>query len=246
LQKFSTCPYQFLLSAIYRLEPSQDPEPLQKLDPLTRGALFHKVQAELFRALHTERLYENSPLARERLKLIDDQMDDFYEKYRPAKLAYYSNVTVIAQTAGAHRDYAEALMRQRQFTQAIEEEKKALALDPKFEDVYFNIGRYYEQAGQFHLAITNYLKQLDADPMDDRISLALGRVHYKLNEHTKALACLYRANKEYDRFENHLYLSQVLEALGRKDEADQEFQKGLQFGNKVDPSPVDATGRARR
>ncbi len=30
LQKFSTCPYQFLLSAIYRLEPPQDPEPLQR------------------------------------------------------------------------------------------------------------------------------------------------------------------------------------------------------------------------
>jgi ATP-dependent helicase/nuclease subunit B len=54
LQKFSVCPYQFLLSAIYRLEPSQEPEPLQKLDPLTRGALFHEVQAEFFRALHLE------------------------------------------------------------------------------------------------------------------------------------------------------------------------------------------------
>jgi ATP-dependent helicase/nuclease subunit B len=52
LQKFSSCPYQFLLSAIYRLEPSQEPEPLQKLDPLTRGALFHEVQAEFFRELH--------------------------------------------------------------------------------------------------------------------------------------------------------------------------------------------------
>jgi CRISPR/Cas system-associated exonuclease Cas4 (RecB family) len=51
LQKFSACPYQFLLSAIYRLEPAQEPEPLQKLDPLTRGALFHEVQAEFFRAM---------------------------------------------------------------------------------------------------------------------------------------------------------------------------------------------------
>jgi CRISPR/Cas system-associated exonuclease Cas4 (RecB family) len=51
LQKFASCPYQFLLSAIYRLEPSEEPEPLQKLDPLTRGALFHEVQAEFFRAL---------------------------------------------------------------------------------------------------------------------------------------------------------------------------------------------------
>ena len=51
LQKFASCPYQFLLSAIYRLEPAEEPEPLQKLDPLTRGALFHEVQAEFFRAM---------------------------------------------------------------------------------------------------------------------------------------------------------------------------------------------------
>jgi len=51
LQKFSSCPYQFLLSAIYRFEPADEPEPLQKLDPLTRGALFHEAQAEFFREL---------------------------------------------------------------------------------------------------------------------------------------------------------------------------------------------------
>ncbi len=51
LQKFASCPYQFLLSAIYRLQPPQETEPLQKLDPLTRGALFHEVQAEFFRDL---------------------------------------------------------------------------------------------------------------------------------------------------------------------------------------------------
>jgi len=51
LQKFATCPYQFLLSAIYRLQPNDEPEPLQRLDPLTRGALFHEVQAEFFRSM---------------------------------------------------------------------------------------------------------------------------------------------------------------------------------------------------
>jgi RecB family exonuclease len=54
LQKFATCPYQFLLSAVYRLEPADEPEPLQRLDPLTRGALFHEAQAEFFRAMQHE------------------------------------------------------------------------------------------------------------------------------------------------------------------------------------------------
>jgi ATP-dependent helicase/nuclease subunit B len=54
LQKFAACPYQFFLSAIHRLEPAEEPEPLQRLDPLTRGALFHEVQARFFRALQAE------------------------------------------------------------------------------------------------------------------------------------------------------------------------------------------------
>jgi ATP-dependent helicase/nuclease subunit B len=51
LQRFASCPYQFLLSAVYRLEPNKEPEALQRLDPLTRGAIFHEAQARFFRAL---------------------------------------------------------------------------------------------------------------------------------------------------------------------------------------------------
>jgi CRISPR/Cas system-associated exonuclease Cas4 (RecB family) len=51
LQRFATCPYQFLLATIYRLEPWDEPEPLVRMDPLTRGGLFHKVQAEFYRAM---------------------------------------------------------------------------------------------------------------------------------------------------------------------------------------------------
>src|SRR5262249_25484258 len=49
LQRFATCPYQFLLATIYRLEPWDEPEPLVRLDPLTRGSLFHTAQTEFYR-----------------------------------------------------------------------------------------------------------------------------------------------------------------------------------------------------
>jgi ATP-dependent helicase/nuclease subunit B len=55
LQKFTTCPYQFALSAVYRLEPNLEPEPLQRLDPLTKGAIFHEIQAGFFRTLHARK-----------------------------------------------------------------------------------------------------------------------------------------------------------------------------------------------
>lgn len=51
LQRFARCPYQFLLATIYRLEPRDEIQPLERMDPLTRGRLFHEVQAEFIRAL---------------------------------------------------------------------------------------------------------------------------------------------------------------------------------------------------
>lgn len=89
LQKFATCPYQFLLSAIQRLEPAQEPEPLQKLDPLTRGALFHKVQAEFFRALHRDGRLPVTPASLgDALACLDqvvaDTAAEYYEQLAPA------------------------------------------------------------------------------------------------------------------------------------------------------------------
>ena len=54
LQKFTLCPYQFALSAINRLQPNQEPEPLQRLDPLTKGSIFHEAQALFFRAMRDD------------------------------------------------------------------------------------------------------------------------------------------------------------------------------------------------
>jgi ATP-dependent helicase/nuclease subunit B len=89
LQRFATCPYQFLLSAIFRLEPNEEPEPLQRLDPLTRGAIFHEAQARFFRALQRSR---NLPVTDDRLdqalgvieRTIDEVAGEYYELLAPA------------------------------------------------------------------------------------------------------------------------------------------------------------------
>lgn len=53
LQHFAACPYRFFLAAMQRLEPRREITPLEQLDPLTRGQLVHRVQAETLRALAT-------------------------------------------------------------------------------------------------------------------------------------------------------------------------------------------------
>jgi hypothetical protein len=61
LQRFAACPYQFMLAAIYRLAPLEEPAPLQKLDPLTRGNLFHRIQTHALRKLQSMHLLPLSP-----------------------------------------------------------------------------------------------------------------------------------------------------------------------------------------
>jgi ATP-dependent helicase/nuclease subunit B len=83
LQRFAVCPYQFYLSAIWRLAPREEISPLERLDPLTRGKLFHQVQAECLRALQGAGLL---PLSRETLgvaaALLDDTLARVAEEYR--------------------------------------------------------------------------------------------------------------------------------------------------------------------
>jgi ATP-dependent helicase/nuclease subunit B len=82
LQRFAACPYQFLLATIYRLEPWDEPEPLVRMDPLTRGSFFHKAQAEFYRALEKE---DRLPVTRESLasaaKTLDAVVDRVAAEY---------------------------------------------------------------------------------------------------------------------------------------------------------------------
>jgi CRISPR/Cas system-associated exonuclease Cas4 (RecB family) len=89
LQRYSACPYQFLMAAIYRLAPLEAPAPLQKMDPLTRGDLFHQMQAAALRRLQADGLLPLSPdtLAEAQLRLtaaIREVHDREYDRLSPA------------------------------------------------------------------------------------------------------------------------------------------------------------------
>jgi ATP-dependent helicase/nuclease subunit B len=89
LQRFSTCPYQFLLATIHRLQPWEEPEPLVRMDPLTRGSFFHRVQAEFLRAMDQRGLLPIDPAqVGEAIRILEhalDQVDiEYAEMLAPA------------------------------------------------------------------------------------------------------------------------------------------------------------------
>lgn len=62
LQHYADCPYRFALQAIFRLRPRDPVAPIEDLDPLTRGALFHEVQFHFLQRLRRD----GRPLSAER------------------------------------------------------------------------------------------------------------------------------------------------------------------------------------
>jgi hypothetical protein len=50
LQQYARCPYRFALRGIFGLRAAEQPTGLQRMDPATRGELYHAVQFELLRA----------------------------------------------------------------------------------------------------------------------------------------------------------------------------------------------------
>ncbi|MFI5077234.1 MAG: PD-(D/E)XK nuclease family protein, partial [Vicinamibacteria bacterium] len=83
LQRFAACPYQFLLGGILRLRAAEQPEPLRRLDPLTKGSIVHKIQAVTMRALRDQQRLpmtaESLPAA---LATLDGSIGQVADEYR--------------------------------------------------------------------------------------------------------------------------------------------------------------------
>ncbi len=84
LQHFSACPYRFYLHAVYRLRPREKAAPLQELDPLTRGALFHAVQFRFFQEWRKQPGSEVDRLMDILDAAVDSVADEYEEKLAPA------------------------------------------------------------------------------------------------------------------------------------------------------------------
>jgi ATP-dependent helicase/nuclease subunit B len=82
LQQFAICPYKFTLHGIHGLRPREEPAPLEQMDPLTRGGLFHAVQFALLGELRKQELLPvNAERLPEVLRIADRWLDHIAAQY---------------------------------------------------------------------------------------------------------------------------------------------------------------------
>ena len=181
-------------------------------------------------ALLANRLYQNSRLLAGSFAVAEKASEGFEERYAAAELEYYRQYAAGANSADLHHQYASKLMAQGHFKEVIEAENKALALNPMYPRSAFNIAYSHENLGKFELAAAYYLGELRLDASASDVALGLARVHLKLNQLDTALAYAKRANAVEERAENYRCLYRILDAMGKKTEADEAYQRALNFG----------------
>src|SRR5258708_34216282 len=89
MEQFASCPNKFALNGVLGLKPREEAVPLEQLDPLTRGALFHEVQVSVLGELKHRKLL---PLNKTRVAAaiaVSDQVlnqiaAEYKEKLAPA------------------------------------------------------------------------------------------------------------------------------------------------------------------
>ena len=82
LQHYASCPYRFFLNAVFRLRPREEVAAIEVLDPLTRGALFHKTQFDLLTRLKTAGLLPLGPTSiNQACAVADSSLDEVARLY---------------------------------------------------------------------------------------------------------------------------------------------------------------------
>ena len=89
LQNFAACPYRFLLSAVHRLAPREEPDAIEDIEPMTRGSLVHEVQYQLLTKLSGLAMLpiteQNLGETRALLEIaLDEVAEEFRERLHPA------------------------------------------------------------------------------------------------------------------------------------------------------------------
>ncbi len=86
LQLFACCPYRFALSALIGLAPMKEPAALERLDPLTRGSIFHEVQKRLAPLLSGYPVDQTglSEASNELNRVLSEVASEYAERLAPA------------------------------------------------------------------------------------------------------------------------------------------------------------------
>jgi superkiller protein 3 len=143
------------------------------------------------------------------------------------------NATV-SESAEDHNRKGAELLAEGNYDAAAIEFKKAITIDPKFSDGYYNLGKVYSQLENYHEAEKYYSEAIELSPDNHRYHYNLAIVYSKmglLEESEKEYLFAIDIDPYYDKAHNNLGALYV--SMGRLEEALSEFEKAFELNPKT-------------
>lgn len=117
-------------------------------------------------------------------------------------------------------------MQMKNLDAAIADLTKAISIAPSDASLWSNKGAVYMEKKQFDLAMKDYTRALQIDPKQSEAYEGIGEVCYKTGQYARAIEYLNRAATVDTKFGDAFYYrGAAYKALGKKVEADKDFQK---------------------
>jgi len=126
--------------------------------------------------------FQRNKVWRDEITLFNDTVQKSPHKARP-----YSSLGV-------------AYIDQGNFTRALFDLNKVIAIDPSFRHAYFNRGAFYEMQGDLARAISDYDQAIKINPMDAEAYFNRGNIYNKQNDPARAVSDYSRAIEANPRY----------------------------------------------
>jgi tetratricopeptide (TPR) repeat protein len=116
----------------------------------------------------------------------------------------------------------------RHYDIALEQERKALALDPGHFVIHFDLGRGYEQLGNYKQAVNEFQKALELSGDDFTTKASLAHVYAVSGDKTEAEKILNELKQKSTSNNLSYQIAEIYIALGRQDQAFQWLEKAYE------------------
>jgi tetratricopeptide (TPR) repeat protein len=152
----------------------------------------------------------------------------------------YPNFSLAEETADGFLTQGLAFNNEGEYQKAIAAFKRALELDPAFDDARLNLGIAYFKAQSFDSALATFQQILDQDPNDSSALIFLGLSLQEQEQYEKSIPYFEKAgNLDPDFHQLALFnIGKAHSQLGRNDQANKNWNEAV----KADPTSEIAEG----
>lgn len=164
-----------------------------------------------------------------------------FKKKFPEAIADYTKAMELHYKPQGNVDKGQSLydmraicyMQMKNWDAAIADLTRAVAIAPNQAMSFGNRGSAYCEKKQYALAMKDYTRALQLDPRQPMAYEGVGETCFKTRQYARALEYLNRAISMDNKIgDSYFYRGSTYKALGKKAEADKDFQQAERLGFK--------------